>query len=129
MAGYTRGGCSAPPRAKKKKGKLQMTRNAKVEPMKWKEFKEEWKKLDKNRQFEIVAIICGSLVSAAMMILGCRQMGEYLDLIPSDHRYAIGGAFIFSAGLFVLWYSSWRYDRSRFARIEDRIEKLEGSDE
>lgn len=97
--------------------------------MKWKEFKEEWKKLDKNRKCEIVFFICGLLGSAVIMILGINQMCEYMDLIPSDHKYAIGGAFIFSGGFFMFSYLGWKYDRGRFARIEDRIEKLEGSDE
>ena len=97
--------------------------------MKWKEFKEEWKKLDKNRQCEVVATILGALAAAVIMVMGLNQMLEYMDLIPPDHKYAIGGAFIFSAGFFIFWYSSWKYDRGRFARIEKRIKKLEGSDE
>ena len=97
--------------------------------MKWKEFKEGWKKLDKNRQYEIVACILGSLASAVIMVLGLSQMMEYMDLIPPDHKYAIGGSFIFSAGFFIFYYSGWKYDRGRFARIEKRIKKLEGSDE
>lgn len=97
--------------------------------MKWKEFKEEWKKLDKKRKSEIVLHLCGSLASAVLIICGCAQMSDYLDLIPPDHKYAIGGAFITSAGFFAFWYFCWKADRSRFARIEDRIEKLEGSDE
>lgn len=97
--------------------------------MKWKEFKEEWKKLDKNRKSEIVIFICRILASTVFIILGCNQMCDYIALIPSDHRYAIGGAFIASVGFFLFWYFCWKYDRGRFARIEDRIEKLEGSDE
>ena len=97
--------------------------------MKWKEFKEEWKKLDKNRKWEIAANICCALASAVLTILGCNQMCNYLDMIPPDHKYAIGGAFIVSVGFFAFWWSCWKYDRGRFARIEDRIEKLEELDE
>ena len=97
--------------------------------MKWKEFKEEWKKLDKKRKNEIVSHICGLLASTILIILGCTQMFDHLDVIPSDYRYAISGAFIASIGFFAFWSFSWEADRRKFDRIEDRIEKLEGSDE
>lgn len=97
--------------------------------MKWKEFKEEWKKLDKKRKNEVILNVLASIACAVLIILGCHQMSEYIDLIPPDHKYAIGGAFITSVGFFAFWYFSWKYDRSRFDRIEDRIKKLEVSDE
>ena len=97
--------------------------------MQWKEVKEEWKKLDKKRKCETVANICGTLAATILIILGCNQMCDYWDMIPSDHKYAIGGAFIASTGYFVFWWLCWKYDRGRFDRIEERIEKLEGSNE
>ena len=93
--------------------------------MKWKEFKEGWKQLDKKRKNEIVLNTLAEIASAILIICGCHQMSEYIDLIPPDHRYAIGGAFITSVGFFAFWYFCWKYDRGIFARIEDRIEKLE----
>lgn len=97
--------------------------------MNWKEFKEEWKNLDKNRKRQVVANCCGVLAAGLLAILGCDQMFNNMDMIPSEQKYAIGGAFIASVGFFMFWYFCWQYDRGRFARIEDRIEKLEGSDE
>ena len=97
--------------------------------MDWNEFKTEWKKLDTNRKIEIVIHLCGTLLAAVLIIFGCDQMCDYLDKIPSDQKYAIGGAFIAATGYFCFWYFCWKAHCNRFCRLEDRIEKLEGVDD
>lgn len=106
-----------------------MKRKRKGLKMNWNEFKTEWKKLDKKRKNEIIAHFIGIVLAAVLIIFGCNQMTDYLDKIPSDQRYAIGGAFIAATGYFCFWYFCWKYHCGRFSRLEDRIEKLEGVDD
>lgn len=93
--------------------------------MKWAEFKKEWNELDKKDKSQIIANIIGTLASSVLIILGCVQMSEYVELIPDDHRLAIGGAFICSVGFWafhIFWIKGcWRV----IHKFDDRIEKLE----
>ena len=96
--------------------------------VKWAEFKKEWNELDKKDKSQIIANIIGILASTVLIILGCVQLSEYVELIPDDHRLAIGGAFICSVGFWTFHIFSMKGHWRVIQNLDDRIEKLEGKE-
>lgn len=97
--------------------------------MNWKEFKEEWKKLEPARKSEICWFLIAMLCSMIIIIIGSKMFMEYVQQLPDDYKQAINGAFVFAAGTFLCTYVYTRSLSNRIFRLEDRIEKLEGKDE
>ena len=97
--------------------------------MNWKEFKEEWKKLEPARKNEIYCTIGAILCSTIIMIWGISLFHDYTLLLSEENRLANLGTFMFATGAYLFNYFGYRYHGNRIGRLEDRIEKLEGKDE
>lgn len=97
--------------------------------MNWKEFKEEWKKLEPARKCEMYWFLIAMLCTMIVILIGCKTYMGYAQQLPDDYKQAIGGVFVFAAGTFLCTYFYTKWMSNRMFRLEDRIEKLEGKDE
>lgn len=97
--------------------------------MNWKEFKEEWKKLEPARKSEIYSYLTAMLCTMIVIIIGLKMFTECVKQLPDDYKQAINGVFMFAAGTFLFTYFYTRWMSNRISRLADRIEMLEGKDE
>lgn len=93
--------------------------------VKWAEFKEAWRKASKTEKQDVIMNLVGLFGSTGLTLLGACQFSKYADVLGSDYRYAIGGAFITACGLWAMELIYILIERRRIEKLEERIEKLE----